>query len=138
MTGFIDLLLENKETGELVFTDHKSSGMRFKRDGLPYKNEEEHWKAFQRQQYLYCVPFVEAGKKIEALQWNMFRTKYLKKIPWKKEDYEEAYYWALDQIHLLENESEWEPNVNFFYCKNLCGYRFNCPYNEQEENESEW
>lgn len=127
MTGFIDLLLENKETGGLVFTDHKSSGMRFsKKTGLPYKNDEEHFKAFVRQQMLYTVPYVEAGKKIEALQWNMFRTKYIKKIYWTREAYDEAYYWALDQIHLLENEENWLPKQDYFYCQNLCGYRNNC------------
>ena len=132
-TGFIDLLLRNKKTGNLIFMDHKSSGMKFKRDGLPYKNEEEHWQNFQRQQLLYTVPFIEAGEKVDFLCWNMFRNQFIKTIHWSQEGYDEAYNWALDQIHLLENESEWEPNVNFFYCKNLCGYRFNCPYNEQED-----
>lgn len=126
MTGFIDLLLQNKKTGGLEFRDHKSSGMKFKRNGEPYKNEEEHWKNFQRQQYLYTVPYIESGKKVETLSWNMFRTKTIKSIPWKREDYEEAYYWALDQIHKLEQEEEWSSNADFFYCKNLCGYRNNC------------
>ena len=56
----------------------------------------------------------------------MFRTKYIKKIYWTREAYDEAYYWALDQIHKLEQEEDWEPHVDFFYCRNLCGYRNNC------------
>ena len=134
MTGFIDLLLRNKKTGELELRDHKSASMRWKRDGEPYQNHAEHWQNFKRQQYLYCVPFVESGQKIGTLSWNMFRMKYIKQIPWDYQEYKEAYYWALDQIHKLESEEEWEPNIDFFYCKNLCGYRFNCPYNNQEED----
>lgn len=134
-TGFIDLLLENKKTGGLIFTDHKSSSMKFRRDGEPYRNQEEHWKAFQRQQLLYTIPFVESGKTVEALQWNMFRSKFIKRIPWTQEAYEEAYYWALDQIHTLENEKIWSPNVDFFYCKNLCGYRNNCMFGSEDRDD---
>ena len=128
MTGFIDLLLRNKKTGELELRDHKSASMRWKRNGEPYQNHAEHWQNFKRQQYLYCVPFVESGQKIGALSWNMFRMKYIKQIPWDYQEYQESYYWALDQIHKLEEESEWEPTIDFFYCKSLCGYRNNCPY----------
>lgn len=132
-TGFIDLLLKNKKTGGLIFMDHKSSGMKFKRNGDPYKNEEEHWKAFQRQQLLYTVPFIEAGEKVDYLSWNMFRNQFIKTIPWTREGYDEAYEWALKQIHILENEGEWIPKQDFFYCKNLCGYRYNCSFAAQEE-----
>jgi hypothetical protein len=54
------------------------------------------------------------------------------------QEYQEAYYWALDQIHKLESEEEWEPNIDFFYCNNLCGYRFNCPYVTQEVEKQDW
>lgn len=58
----------------------------------------------------------------------MFRTKYIKKIPWDYNDYKRAYYWALDQIHKIEDEEEWEASPDFFYCKNLCGYRNCCMF----------
>ena len=133
VTGFIDLLLKNKETGGLEFRDHKSASMKFKRNGEPYQNYVEHWEHFKLQQYLYSIPYVEAGERVEALSWNMFRTKIIKRIPWMESEYKKAYYWALDQIHKLEEEKDWLPNKDFFYCKNLCGYRNNCEMAQFDE-----
>lgn len=134
-TGFIDLHLKNKKTGEIIIMDNKSASMKFRRDGSVYKNQEDHWKKFQYQLYLYSYPFVEKGEKIDTLAWNFFRQGGLiKPIPWVKEDYEEAVNWALDQIHTLENEKLWFPNEDFFYCNNLCGYRNKCFMPQGEDN----
>ena len=138
MTGFIDLLLKNKNSGEIEIRDHKSSTMRFsKKTGQPYKSDAEHWKAFQRQLYLYSYPLVESGVEVTSLSWNMFRSGVIKVIPWVKEDYDEAVTWALDQIHLLEKEEEFAPKEDFFYCKNLCGYRDSCFVANQKNDAAE-
>ena len=100
--------------------------MRFKKNGDPYKSDEEHWQAFKRQLYLYAVPLVEAGETVSCLSWNLFRQGVIKSIPFDVKALREAYDWALDTIHLLEKEDEWEPKQDFFYCRNLCGYRHNC------------
>lgn len=135
-TGFIDLFLKNKKTGKIIIADNKSANMRFRRDGTPYKNQEEHWLAFQRQLYLYSYPFVEEGQEISYLSWNFFRQGgVFKTIPWKRKDYDKAVNWALDRIHFLEQEEEFLPKPDFFYCNSLCGYRYNCAFTGSQDDE---
>lgn len=139
MIGFIDLLLKDKKTGEITIWDHKSSSMKFKKNGEPYKSEEQHWKDFQRQLYLYSVPVLEEYGRVDHLSWNLFRQGYVKTIDWNKEDFEEAKKWAVDTIHLIEQEEDWEPKEDFFYCRNLCGQKSSCPLMNKEINEDyEW
>lgn len=139
MVGYIDLLLKDKETGEITIWDHKSSAMKFKKNGEPYKADAQHWKDFQRQLYLYSIPVLEEYGRVDYLSWNLFRQGYVKTIPWNKEDFEEAKTWALNTIAAIEQEENWEPKEDFFYCRNLCGYRDSCPaMNKESEDGDEW
>jgi hypothetical protein len=140
MIGFIDLLLEDKKTGEITIWDHKSSAMKFKKNGEPYKSEEQHWKDFQRQLYLYSVPILEEYGRVDYLSWNLFRQGYVKTIPWNQADFEEARSWAVETIDKISQEENWEPKEDFFYCRNLCGFRDSCPVmnKENEERDGWW
>lgn len=126
--GFIDLLLKEKKTGDLIILDHKSSSIKILKSGKVSKTDQQHFLEFQRQLYLYSKPVIEEYGKVSFLEWNLFKDRNHLKIPWNKDDYEEALKWAEDTVKLIGQESEWGPNQEFFYCRNLCGQKSRCPY----------
>lgn len=127
--GFIDLLLQDREDDKFILCDHKSSSLKKKKNGEISKSDWDHFLAFRRQQYLYCKPIIEEYGKgcIKELWWNCFRDRDWIKIPFKEEEYQEAIDWALNVIHRIENEKEWNPNPSMWYCNYLCGIN-GCPY----------
>lgn len=130
--GYIDLLLRNKETGGIVILDHKSSNLKFKKNGDISKTDQEHFLAFKRQLYLYSKAVIEEyGEKPEALTWNLFRLGKFHSIPWKQSEYDEAISWAEKMIEEITNEALWLPNNSSkYFCDNICGQRMICEFKE--------
>lgn len=126
MVGFIDLLLKEKTTGEILIMDHKSAKIQFKKNGDLYKSDEGHWRDFKRQLYLYAIPVIKEYGNVKALAWNLFRMGIVKKIEFDDEEFREAKQWALDTIHRIERDTEFNQRQDYFYCRNLCGQRNNC------------
>lgn len=128
--GFIDLLLRDPEDGKLILCDHKSSTIKKLKSGEISKSDREHFLAFKRQQYLYSKAVMEeyGEGSVKALWWNMFKDRDWIKIPFNITEYHDALNWAIDTIHQIENETEWAPNPDFFYCNYLCGQADFCPY----------
>lgn len=128
--GYIDLLLRNKETGEITLMDHKSSQIKQLKNGNISKTDQEHFKAFVRQQYLYSDYVLKKYGRVDCLSWNMFTQGNIITIPWKKEEMNETFKWAEETIASIENETEFPANPSFFYCSSLCSIRvnMNCPY----------
>ena len=120
--GFIDLLLRDPEDGKLILCDHKTSTIHKLRNGGISKKDQNHFLAFKRQQLLYSRAVIEEyGPNIKGLWWNMVRDHDWIKIPFNETEYQEALDWALDTIHRIEQETEWRPNPDFWYCHYLCG-----------------
>ena len=129
--GFIDLLLRTKETDEITILDHKSSTIKFKKDGSISKASLPKFEEFQKQLYLYSIPVIEEYGRCDYLEWNLFKDQGSIKIPWKFEDYEAAKKWAVNSIHKIEEETEWPSKPDYMYCRYLCSKRLNCPYKYQ-------
>lgn len=127
--GFIDLFLRDPKDGKFILCDHKSSNIKILKSGKISKSDQEHFLAFKRQQYLYCLPIIEEYGKgcVKELRWNMFRNRQWISIPFDEKEFQETIDWALDTIHRIEDETEWLPNPSFFYCWNLCSIS-GCPY----------
>lgn len=122
--GFIDLLLRDKETGEIIISDHKSAKLKFKKDHTVSKTDMPHFEEFKHQLYMYSIPIIEEYGKVDKLRWNLFRIQDELIIPWNKEEYEETQRWVLQRIDDICNEVMWLPNTeNTFYCNFLCGMR---------------
>lgn len=123
--GFIDLLLCEKKTGNIIMQDHKSASIKFLKDGTPSKKDVDHVLEFKRQQYLYSKAIKEEyGIFPYILQWNLFKDQFLYKIDFNENDYNDSIKWAEDTVKLIINECMWLPdNSNSFYCNFLCGYR---------------
>lgn len=132
MTGFIDLLLKDKETGEIIVVDHKSANLKFKKNGEIYKKDAEHYEQFKRQLYIYSKAVIEEFGKVDYLAWNLFKQEEIHKIPFDEDEYEEALSWAINTINQIRQEILFLPNSsNDFYCREICNYRNNCEYNQR-------
>ena len=130
--GYIDLLLKEKETGKIIILDHKSASIKILKNGKVSKSDQEHVREFIRQLCLYAIPIIEEYGHVDELWWNLFKDKNWLKMPFNKEDYDEAIQWAEDTLKLIETEKEWLPNPDFYYCNYLCGQRNHaCEYKPQ-------
>lgn len=127
--GFIDLLLRNKKTGNIVVIDHKSGEYPMTKNGTVKKNKQDAFLGYKRQLYLYCkAVFEEYGEYPESIEWNHFKDQMWLKIDFSLEEYEEAISWAENTIKEIYMEDDFHPNENYFYCNKLCGFRGNCEY----------
>lgn len=130
--GYIDLLVREKKTNRIIIIDHKSSSIKILKNGNISKTDQEHFKAFKRQLYLYSIPIIKEYGEVSKLKWNMFKDQKWIEIPWVKEEYDEAIKWAEDTLDLIANETMWLPNnSSYYYCNYLCGQRNNaCEYKQ--------
>ena len=130
--GYIDLLLKEKSTGKIIILDHKSASIKFLKNGKISKTDQAHVREFIRQLCLYAKTVIEKFGHVDELWWNLFKDQKWLKLPFSREDYEEAMKWAEDTIKLIENETEYPCNPDYYYCWNLCSQRNNaCPYKPQ-------
>ena len=130
--GYIDLLVRDKITGELIIIDHKSASIKILKNGNISKTDQKHFLEFKRQLYLYSIAVIKEFGPVSKLKWNMFKDQKWIEIPWKKEEYDEAIKWVEDTLKLIENEKEWLPKQEFYYCNYLCGQRNHaCEYKPQ-------
>lgn len=128
--GFIDLLLLDKKTGNIIIVDHKSSAYPFKKDGKTVlKKAEENFESYKRQMYLYAnAVYQEYGVYPTELWWNHFKDGKIAKIKFNSDDYYSSLQWFQDTIKRIREEEDFEGNLDFFYCKELCNYRNCCEY----------
>lgn len=80
--GFIDLLIEKKDTGDIYIIDHKSSPYPFKKDGKSVlKKSIKSFESYKRQLYLYSkAVFEEYGRFPKCLAWNHFKDNKIRTI----------------------------------------------------------
>lgn len=131
--GFIDLLLEEKDTGDLILVDHKSHRKLLGKNGKPLKSEIKTLQEYKRQLYLYCTPIIEKYNKApKKLVWNHFKTGDLTVVPFDWDEYREAWEWATELIDKIACEEAFENREDYFYCKNICNFRHECEYIEDE------
>lgn len=130
--GYIDLLVRDKDTGEIIIIDHKSKSLKLLKNGNISKSDKEYFLEFKRQLYLYSIPVIQEYGSVSKLKWNMFKDQKWIEIPWKHEEYEEAIQWAKDTLELIDKETLWLPNNrSYYYCHHLCGQRNNaCEYKQ--------
>ena len=123
-TGFIDLLLKDKETGEIVLIDHKSSKYPLGKRGGVLKSEAEKFDQYKKQLYIYCTQvYNEYGVFPTKIGWNYFKDQKWLVLDFVKEEYDEAIKWALKTIVEINDTEYFAPNPSFYYCANLCRFR---------------
>lgn len=127
--GYADAIYRDRQTGEIILRDHKTSNFKYLKNGNVSKTNAEQFKHYRYQEYLYCIPLIEKYRRVDKLSWNMIRDQRIIEIPFDEKEFKEAQEWAINNIHILENEMLWLPdNSNMYYCKMLCGQRGGCIY----------
>ena len=128
--GIIDMMLQEKKSGDLIICDHKSKSMQsFK------KSEDEMY----RQQLLYAAYVKEKyGKFPERLMFHLFNEAGVKpERLFSEDDYNDAISWATKQILGIENAAviDWLTckEKADYYCWNLCSARKVCPNGVQPD-----
>ena len=131
--GFIDLLLRDKRDGKIVILDHKSTDYPFKADGGIKKKVEHSFDKYKKQMYLYAYAVKQIYNEFpKEMTWNHFKNGgKLATIPFIQSEYENTIEWVRDVLAKIENEEDFEPNENYFYCTNLCNFRRSCEYHKK-------
>lgn len=127
--GYIDALFRDKETGEIIISDNKTSSFKYLKNGSVSSKDRDHFESFKKQLYLYSIPVLEKYGRVDKLSWNMIRDNKILEIPWEKEELEKTINWAIESIKILEQEMLWLPDTsNTYYCQVLCNFRNSCLY----------
>lgn len=129
-TGFVDCLLRNKETGDIILVDHKSSDHFLKKDGTPLKSSLDSFLAYKHQMYLYCKGLKDCmGLNVDKIVWHHFKDGgKLTVIPFVQRELDETIEWAVDTIEKIKKDDKFESSQSFMMCSKLCDYRFSCEY----------
>lgn len=125
--GYIDLLLRDKKTGDVILIDHKSSKYPIGKKGNVLKSEEEKFEQYKKQLYLYCVQVKkDYGVFPKKIGWNYFKEQKWLILDFENEEFLNSISWALQTIVEINNTDYFAPNPSFYYCNNLCRFRNSC------------
>lgn len=128
--GYIDLLVRDKRDGKIVVIDNKSSEYPFRLDGKIKAKSKQSFENYKKQMYLYSYAVMDKyGEFPKEITWNHFKDGgRFATIPFVKSEYDKSVKWFVDTIRAIENEQDFAPNEDFFYCHNLCNFRNSCEY----------
>lgn len=130
--GYIDMILRNKNTGKYVMVDHKSTDVKFLKKGGISKSNLKDIEGFKHQMYLYSLGFYnEYGEFPEMFAIDLFNCNKIYSYEFNNEEFQESIEWAKSVISDIENEVDFYPMPDFFYCRHLCEYRnMACEYKQ--------
>lgn len=131
-TGIIDLLLRDKETGNIIIMDHKSAKFPLsQKTGKVLKAQEHSFESYKKQMYLYCFAVKEKyGAFPRFIVWNHFKSSEFVCIDFEEAEYKNTLDWFENTIQSIGKEEEFQATQDFYYCKNLCEFRASCEYNQ--------
>ena len=135
--GSIDLLLRDKQDGKMVIVDHKSMSNPFGKKGKIKKNSEHNFLTYIKQAYLYAYGVYQLYNEYpKEFMWYLFKDEGKRPtIKFELSNCENTIQNILSSIHKIEQERDFEPNLNYFYCNNLCNYRNCCEYKYDKDEE---
>lgn len=121
ISGIADLVVRNKETGEIEVIDHKSKSLSsMKKERNLYRN----------QLYLYALwTYQEYGRYPARLIFNMFKEHTEIVEEFSMDALEEAKRWYLDTIREIETcdlFENWGTNYSSYFCGQICSCAGEC------------
>lgn len=128
LVGYPDLVCED-EDGVIIIVDNKSADLKPRSNrNKPTQNDQKLDKMLI-QLYIYAA-FVEKkyGKLPGWFLFNCYRTNTIIREPFVYEKYYQAKEWVKDKIAEIRMEEDFPPNVEYFFCKHLCGLHNECVY----------
>jgi len=125
--GFADLI--TRESDGLVIWDHKAKNLK------PYSGRKKPTKTdieldeYYRQLYLYAEAVRQAfGEYPVRLNFNCYRNQTQIKVPFHAEKMYDTVDWADRMIIKIRDFDQWNPDIDFFKCRYLCGLNDRCDY----------
>ena len=124
--GIADLVLRDRNTGDITVIDHKSKSMNSMKKAQ-YENT--------RQLYTYAAYVKERfGEFPTLLRFNMLRYGENIDEPFAMERYEETMDWIERTIAQIKAEKEWKVSSSGYFCRFICSTRLHCPVGEEIMN----
>lgn len=110
--GISDLVLRDKNTGELVVVDHKT------KSESSMKNEID---LYKKQLYIYAEHVKNKyGQYPSQIQFNMIKSNQPIVENFSAEKHEETLQWVEDTIDYIFFEQDWIAKPNQYYCRYIC------------------
>lgn len=127
LVGFIDYLGE--KDGEIYIVDNKSRDLKPRSNRKQPTANDKEIDEMLRQLYIYSAAIKqEYGKFPKSLCFNCFRSGVFIEEPFKEEAYNEAIAWAERTIEDIKDTDDFYPNIEFFNCLYICGFKDDCCY----------
>lgn len=127
--GYIDLVCE--DDGDLIVVDHKSRKLKPRSKSGKRRASDDELDDMLRQLYIYSKAVLDRyGKLPKRLAFNCFRTNTLIEEPFSGAAYAETERWVDKNIKIIERSEDFYPNLDFFFCRSLCGLEEECCYFE--------
>lgn len=110
-----------EKNNELYIIDFKTS--------KPYSSKDLQEKL--KQLYMYSIPIATKYNRYpDKLKFDFTKENDAITIPFDEQKLEETKKWAVDVIKKIEQEKDFKPTINQFYCNNLCNHRNYCKFNQ--------
>lgn len=127
--GFADLITRTDDG--LILYDHKAKTMK------PYSGRKKPTKTdieldeYSRQLYLYAHAMkAEFGEYPRQLVFNCYRNQTMIKQDFYEDKLHNILCWYHDMIHKIRDYEKWNPDIDFFKCRYLCGLNGRCDYHD--------
>lgn len=125
--GFVDYL--GKKDGKYVVLDHKSRELKPRSGRKKPTLKDQELDGMLRQLYIYSHGIEQVyGELPGFLCFNCFRNGELIEEPFREDAYLATLDWASEKIEEISDETDFRPWVDYFACKNLCGFFRECCY----------
>lgn len=117
--GIVDLVLRDKETGEITVIDHKSKSSATMIKDLP---------TYRKQLYIYAAyVYQKWGVWPKYLKFNLFRENDWVTEEFDGKTFNEVMVWVIDTIKEIIRETEWKISPSSYFCRFICGVNRECP-----------
>ena len=118
-----------KRESKLAIVDSKSRELKPRSGRKKPTAKDRELDEMLRQLYLYAHGVKQVYGEFPAyLCFNCFKNGQLIEEPFSQKAYEESLDWAKRKIEEIYAEEEFRPYVDWFSCKNLCGFHGECCY----------
>lgn len=117
--GLADLVLKDKDTGEITVVDHKSKSSSTMDKDLP---------TYRRQLYIYAAYVKKKyGVFPKYLKFNLFRENEWVTEEFSQEAFDETMRWVVDTIESILFEADWKVSCSSYFCRFVCSVFNDCP-----------
>lgn len=120
--GLADLVLRDKNTGDITVIDHKSKSSSTMAKDLP---------TYRRQLYIYAAYVKEKfGVYPKYLKFNLFRENDWVTEEFDLQQFEDTMKWVVETIEAILFETDWKVSSSSYFCRFVCSALMSCPAKE--------